>query len=162
MSVIEKSGSLGLLVFFGLYIASTVLMLPGTILTLGAGIVFGVVKGSLLVSLSSIAGATAAFVVSRYFARDLVARRIAGNETFRVVDEAVGHEGWKIVGLMRLSPIFPFNFTTPDMPLRKTVRFFSDQGLRNRKPEVQISSRESGAGFVQRIAYKRYRLGAMG
>ena len=53
-------------------------------------------------------------------------------------------------------------FTTPDMPLRKTVRFFSDQGLRNRKPEAQISSRESGTGPVQRIAYKRYRLGAMG
>ena len=54
------------------------------------------------------------------------------------------------------------NFTTPDMPLRKTVRFFSDQGLRNRKPEAQISSRESGTGLVQRIAYKGYRLGAMG
>jgi len=109
LELIEKSGYVGLLVFFGLYIASTVLMLPGTILTLGAGAMFGVVKGSVLVSLSSTAGAAAAFVAGRYFARGIVTRRIAGNPTFQAMDEAVANEGWKIVGLTRLSPIFPFN-----------------------------------------------------
>jgi uncharacterized membrane protein YdjX (TVP38/TMEM64 family) len=84
-------------------------MLPGSILTLGAGAVFGVVHGTLLVSLSSTAGATAAFLVGRYLAREMVARRVAGNHTFRSLDEAVASEGWKIVGLTRLSPVFPFN-----------------------------------------------------
>lgn len=106
---IEKAGPVGLLVFFGLYVAACVFMVPGAILTLGAGAVFGVVKGSLLVSLSSTVGATAAFLVGRYVARDMVARRIEGNATFRAVDEAVATEGWKIVGLTRLSPVFPFN-----------------------------------------------------
>ena len=64
LSWIDGSGSVGLLVFFGLYVAACVFMIPGTILTLGAGAVFGVVKGSLLVSLSSTVGATAAFIVS--------------------------------------------------------------------------------------------------
>jgi len=106
---IEKAGPVGPLVFFGLYVAACVFMLPGSILTLGAGAVFGVVKGSLLVSLSSTAGATAAFLVGRYLARDTITRRVAGNATFRTIDEAVAGEGWKIVGLTRLSPIFPFN-----------------------------------------------------
>lgn len=106
---IENAGPVGPLAFFGLYIAACVFMLPGAILTLGAGAVFGVVKGTLLVSVSSTVGATAAFLVGRYLARDMVARRVAGNATFRAVDEAVASEGWKIVGLTRLSPVFPFN-----------------------------------------------------
>jgi uncharacterized membrane protein YdjX (TVP38/TMEM64 family) len=106
---IEAAGPIGPLVFFGLYIAACVFMLPGSILTLGAGTAFGVVTGSLLVSLSSTAGATAAFLVERYLAREMVARRIAGNATFSAMDEAVATEGWKIVGLTRLSPLFPFN-----------------------------------------------------
>ena len=106
---IESAGAIGPLVFFGLYIAACVFMLPGSILTLGAGAVFGVVNGSLLVSLSSTVGATAAFLVGRYLARDMVAHRISGNDTFSAIDNAVAGEGWKIVGLTRLSPVFPFN-----------------------------------------------------
>ena len=106
---IEAAGPVGPIVFFGLYIAACVLMLPGSILSLGAGAVFGVVSGTLLVSLSSTAGATAAFLVGRHLARETVARRVAGNLTFGALDEAVASEGWKIVGLTRLSPVFPFN-----------------------------------------------------
>lgn len=106
---IDAAGPAGPLVFFGIYVAACVFMLPGSILTLGAGAVFGVVNGFLLVSLSSTAGATAAFLVGRYLAREAVARRVAGNPAFSALDEAVAGEGWKIVGLTRLSPIFPFN-----------------------------------------------------
>ncbi|MBW6487245.1 MAG: TVP38/TMEM64 family protein [Syntrophobacterales bacterium] len=106
---VEAAGPVGPLVFFGLYIAACVFMLPGSILTLGAGVVFGVVNGSLLVSLSSTVGATAAFLIGRYLAREMVARRIKGNVTFNAMDQAVASEGWKIVGLTRLSPVFPFN-----------------------------------------------------
>ncbi len=106
---IEDAGLAGAIIFFILYVAATVAMLPGTILTLGAGVVFGVVKGSILVSLSSTAGATAAFAVGRYIARERVERRIVSNATFQAMDQAVGCEGWKIVALARLSPVFPFN-----------------------------------------------------
>jgi uncharacterized membrane protein YdjX (TVP38/TMEM64 family) len=106
---IEGAGPIGPLVFFFLYIAACLFMLPGSILTLGAGAVFGVVNGSLLVSISSTVGATAAFLVGRYLAREMVARRISGNATFSAIDNAVAAEGWKIVGLTRLSPVFPFN-----------------------------------------------------
>lgn len=103
-------GAVGPLIFIPLYILATVLFLPGSILTLGAGVVFGVVKGSIAVAIGATTGATLAFLIGRYLARAWVARMIAGNEKFKAVDEAVGKEGWKIVLLTRLSPIFPFNF----------------------------------------------------
>jgi uncharacterized membrane protein YdjX (TVP38/TMEM64 family) len=91
------------------YVLACVLFVPGWILTLGAGFLFGVVKGTVVISISSTIGATAAFLVGRYLARDLVAKTIAGNARFEAVDKAVAREGWKIVGLTRLSPVFPFN-----------------------------------------------------
>jgi uncharacterized membrane protein YdjX (TVP38/TMEM64 family) len=86
-----------------------VLLLPGSVLTLGAGAVFGLARGSVLVSVAATAGATAAFLVGRHLARGWVARRIEGQPVFRAIDEAVAREGWRIVGLTRLSPVFPFN-----------------------------------------------------
>jgi uncharacterized membrane protein YdjX (TVP38/TMEM64 family) len=106
---IEELGPRGPIVFTGLYITATVLFLPGSILTLGAGLIFGVVWGSIYVSIASTLGATAAFLVGRYLARQWVAEKIAGNEKFKAIDRAVAGEGWKIVGLTRLSPVFPFN-----------------------------------------------------
>ena len=106
---ISGLGPTGPLVFALLYILACVLMLPGSILTLGAGAVFGVVSGSVLVSVASTLGATCAFLVGRYLARDWVGTKIAGNDKFKAIDEAVAVEGWKIVGLTRLSPVFPFN-----------------------------------------------------
>lgn len=106
---ISGLGPAGLLIFIALYIMACVLLLPGSILTLGAGLVFGVVQGSIAVSIGATLGATSAFLVGRYLARNWVAKRIAGNKKFKAVDEAVGKEGWKIVLLTRLSPVFPFN-----------------------------------------------------
>ena len=101
-------GPWGPLLFIVIYVVATVLLIPGSVLTLGAGALFGVVKGSVYVSLAATLGATAAFLVGRYFARDWVARKIATHPRFAAVDQAVASEGWKIVGLTRLSPVFPF------------------------------------------------------
>ena len=102
-------GPSGPLLFIGIYVLACVLFIPGSILTLGAGIIFGVVKGSIIVSISATLGASCAFLAGRYLARDWVAKRIEGSPKFKAIDEAVAKEGWKIVGLVRLSPIFPFN-----------------------------------------------------
>ncbi|MCH8218007.1 MAG: TVP38/TMEM64 family protein [Planctomycetes bacterium] len=106
---ISGLGPTGPLVFVLLYILACVLLLPGSLLTLGAGVVFGVIEGSVVVSVGSTLGATCAFLVGRYLARDWVGAKIAGNDKFKAIDEAVAVEGWKIVGLTRLSPVFPFN-----------------------------------------------------
>jgi uncharacterized membrane protein YdjX (TVP38/TMEM64 family) len=106
---INNLGRVGAIAYIALYIIATVAFLPGSIVTLGGGAIFGVVWGSLYVFMGASLGATAAFLVGRYLARDWVYKQIAGNEKFRKIDEAVGKEGFKIVFLTRLSPIFPFN-----------------------------------------------------
>src|SRR4030067_1704503 len=103
---IQSLGPWGPMTFALLYILATVLFLPGSILTPGAGVVFGVLKGSILVSISSTLGATAAFFVGRYLARGWVSKQIEGNATFKAIDEAVAHEGWESVGLTPPSPLF--------------------------------------------------------
>ena len=109
LAQIEGLGAVGAIAFIALYIAATVAFLPGSILTLGAGVVFGVVQGSIYVFIGATLGATLAFLVGRYIARDWVSKKIAGNQKFKAIDEAVGREGFKIVLLTRLSPVFPFN-----------------------------------------------------
>ncbi len=102
-------GPLGPVVLAGVYILACVLFLPGSVLTLGAGAAFGFVKGFLAVSVGSVLGAAAAFLVGRFLARDWVAAKIAENPKLKALDEAVAREGKKIVFLTRLSPVFPFN-----------------------------------------------------
>ena len=105
---IGNLGPWGPVIFVGLYVVATVLFVPGSVLTLGAGAVFGVALGSVCVSIGATLGATAAFLVGRYLARDAIARKIEKNEKFATIDRAVADEGWKIVLLTRLSPVFPF------------------------------------------------------
>ena len=111
-SLLDRIASLGPwvpAVFILAYILACVFFIPGSLLTLSAGVLFGVVRGSLCVSVGATLGGTAAFLIGRYLARGWVSRKIEAYPKFRAVDEAVAREGWKIVGLMRLSPVFPFN-----------------------------------------------------
>ncbi|MBD1825017.1 TVP38/TMEM64 family protein [Cyanobacteria bacterium FACHB-DQ100] len=105
---IQNFGALGTIVFMALYVLAAVLFIPGTILTLGAGAVFGVVWGSIYVFVGASCGAIAAFLIGRYLARGWVTQRIEGNPKFKAIDEAVAASGLKIVILTRLSPVFPF------------------------------------------------------
>ena len=91
------------------YILASVLFLPGSILTLGAGFLFKVVGGTITVSIGSTLGACAAFWVGRTVARNWIAAKVAENKKFTAIDEAVAEQGFKIVLLTRLSPVFPFN-----------------------------------------------------
>ncbi len=106
---VEALGIWGSLAFIGLYIVVTVAFLPASIVTLSAGVIFGVFQGTLLVFMGAMLGATAAFVIGRFVARERVAKLIAGNARFEAINEAIGREGRKIIFLIRLSPAFPFN-----------------------------------------------------
>jgi uncharacterized membrane protein YdjX (TVP38/TMEM64 family) len=108
LALVEELGPWGPLLFIVLYVLAAVLFVPASVLTLGAGALFGVLRGSIYVSVAAILGATAAFLVGRHLARNWVARRIEGNASFAAIDRAVEREGWKIVLLTRLSPVFPF------------------------------------------------------
>lgn len=106
--MIERLGPWGPAIFVLIYAAATVLLIPGSALTLGAGLLFGVVLGSLLISVASVIGATGAFLIGRYLARDWVTKKVEKHRIFAAIEDAVEEQGWKIVGLTRLSPVFPF------------------------------------------------------
>ena len=103
------TGTAGLVAFALFYMMAAVLFLPGSLLTLGAGAVFGLWRGTLVVSAGATLGAAAAFLIARYLARERVALWAQENPGFAALDRAVGREGGRIVFLVRLSPIFPYN-----------------------------------------------------
>lgn len=106
---VEGLGAVGMAVFVGLYIVACIFVLPGSAITLGGGAIYGLPVGFALVSVGSTLGATLTFVIARYLARDWVAGKVEGNQTFKSMDEAVAQQGWKIVFLTRLTPLIPFN-----------------------------------------------------
>jgi len=97
------------LAFFASYVIASIFMIPGSILTVAAGFLFGVVYGTVVVSVSSVAGATAAFLVGRALGREWVRRKVGGDRRLAAVDAATRDRGFLIVMLLRLSPVFPFN-----------------------------------------------------
>jgi uncharacterized membrane protein YdjX (TVP38/TMEM64 family) len=97
------------LAFVALYVLATVCMVPGLILTVAAGAIFGLLRGVVLVSAASVLGASAAFFIGRTVARGWTQRRIAAWPRFRALDGALAARGFWIVLLTRLSPLFPFN-----------------------------------------------------
>ncbi len=109
VSWIRGAGRLGIAVFVVAYVLATVGFFPGSILTLGAGFAYGVGAGTAIVWIAANLGATLAFMLGRTLARNWVAMRVAANPRFAAIDRAVARDGWKIVLLTRLSPVFPFN-----------------------------------------------------
>ncbi len=108
---VDGLGFWGPVVYVGLYIAICVFMIPGSILTLGAGAVFGVLRGFVYTSIASTIGATVAFVLGRFFLRDWVQKKAATNPRIAAIDDAVGKEGAKVIFLLRLSPLVPFSIS---------------------------------------------------
>ncbi len=106
---VEGLGFWGPVVFVLGYAAATVAFAPGSLLTLAAGAIFGLVRGTVYVFFGSSIGAIAAFLIARYLARGAIERRLANRPRFASIDRAVAAQGRKIVFLLRLSPVFPFN-----------------------------------------------------
>jgi uncharacterized membrane protein YdjX (TVP38/TMEM64 family) len=108
---VGQMGVAGIFIFIGVYAIATVLLAPGAILTIGAGFAFGLWKGFLAVSAGATLGASLAFLVARFIARDKVEAIAKRNEKFRKIDNAIGKQGAKLVFLLRLSPVIPFNLS---------------------------------------------------
>jgi pyruvate/2-oxoglutarate dehydrogenase complex dihydrolipoamide dehydrogenase (E3) component/uncharacterized membrane protein YdjX (TVP38/TMEM64 family) len=107
-SFVQALGAVGPLVVILVYIFATVLLIPGSAITIGAGTLFGLQTGFPVVVLGANLGALSAFLLARTFLRDKVAAWAAANPRFRSLDQAIGKQGFKMVLLTRLSPVFPF------------------------------------------------------
>ncbi len=97
------------LVFIAIYVVATVAFLPGTPLSLLAGLVFGPVFGTLWAVIGATIGATLAFLAGRYAAKGLVEDWTSNNERLKRLDEGVERQGWRMLLITRLVPLFPFN-----------------------------------------------------
>jgi uncharacterized membrane protein YdjX (TVP38/TMEM64 family) len=105
----RQTGAAGVILFVVAYVVSTVALLPGSILTLAAGFAYGPLWGLAVASPASVAGATCAFILGRTVLRQWAARQVARSPRARALDAAVEREGFKLVFLLRLSPLLPFN-----------------------------------------------------
>ena len=106
---IEHLGVWGPIAFIATYNFATILFIPGSVLTLGGGVLFGLWWGSVYVLIAAILGATCAFLIGRYLSRDRVVKYMEAHPKFKALDRAVSKEGLKIVFLTRLCPLLPFN-----------------------------------------------------
>jgi uncharacterized membrane protein YdjX (TVP38/TMEM64 family) len=116
---IRGLGAWGPAAFVGLYVVACVLAIPGSILTLAAGAIFGIGLGVALAFGGALLGSTAAFVVARYAARGLVERRLGTDPRVASLDQAIAGRGRLIVFLLRLSPVFPFSLLNYALGLTK-------------------------------------------
>lgn len=116
---VDGLGALGPLVFILGYAVAVVAFVPGSLLTLAAGAIFGLAEGTIYVFLAATLGATGAFLIARYAARATIERRVKGDPRFAAIDRAIGQEGRKIAFLLRLSPVFPFNLLNYALGLTK-------------------------------------------
>lgn len=119
LDAVEDLGFWGAVLFALVYVVATVLLIPGTILTLGAGFVFtrtnggdnvaGTLIATAVVFVGATAGATLAFIFARFLLRDAATKLTEKYKVFRAIDKAIETNGLKIVFLLRLSPAIPFN-----------------------------------------------------
>ena len=112
-SFIDRVAGLGFwapLVYVIGYALAVAALIPGSLLTLAGGAIFGLARGLAYVFIAAVLGSTAGFLIARYFARGRVEQRIAGNPRFAAIDRAIAQDGLKITFLLRLSPVFPFSF----------------------------------------------------
>jgi uncharacterized membrane protein YdjX (TVP38/TMEM64 family) len=114
------------LAFVLLWVVATVLFLPGLLLTIAGGLIFGAAWGTVWTTVGANLGAVAAFLIGRYVARGAVENVVAKNHGLRAIDEGVRRQGWRMLMITRLVPIFPFNiqnyvYGLTDIPLKTYV-----------------------------------------
>jgi uncharacterized membrane protein YdjX (TVP38/TMEM64 family) len=108
-SWVTHQGVWGGVVYGVVYTVAVLLFVPGSVLTIGAGLVFGLLWGTVIVSIASTTAALLAFLIARYVARDRVEALAKRNKKFHAIDQAIREKGWRVVALLRLSPLVPFS-----------------------------------------------------
>jgi uncharacterized membrane protein YdjX (TVP38/TMEM64 family) len=106
---IEGSGTAGMVAYVALFVLATIILVPGSLLTVVAGFLFGVTWGFLLVTMASLLAALATLGVGRYIARDVVYRRLAARPRLRLLLRAIEDNGTRAVFFARIVPFIPYN-----------------------------------------------------
>lgn len=118
---VEGAGAAGPLLFMAVYALVTVLFLPGSVITLAGGVLFGPVWGTVYNLTGATIGAALAFLIARYLTAGWVAQRTGGR--MKQLVDGVEQEGWRFVAFVRLVPLFPFNLLNYALGLTR-IRFW--------------------------------------
>lgn len=123
---VDSLGVWAPVVFIAGYIVATVAFIPGSVLTLAGGALFGLLWGTVYVFFGATMGACLAFLIARYAARSRIEKKLEDKPNFRQIDRAIGRDGGKIAALLRLSPVFPFNLLNYALGLTniKFIQYF--------------------------------------
>ncbi|KAL3830356.1 hypothetical protein ACJIZ3_019158 [Penstemon smallii] len=105
---IEGYGPAGYALFAAVYAGLEILAIPALPLTMSAGLLFGTTTGTIIVSIGGTVAASISFLIARYFARERILKLVEGDKKFLAIDKAIGENGFKVVTLLRLSPLLPF------------------------------------------------------
>lgn len=107
-AILERLGPFAMVVFALAYVFDALIFGPAWLFALAAGLAFGLVKGVLLVWVSAVAAAAIGFLMARSFARHRIEKLVKKNEKYEAVDRAIKKHGWKVVLLLRASPLLPY------------------------------------------------------
>jgi uncharacterized membrane protein YdjX (TVP38/TMEM64 family) len=108
---VQGLGSWAPLLYGAVYVAAALLLVPGALLTIGAGLLFGLWTGAVVVLVSATVAAALAFLAARHLARHRVEQWARKSPRFDAIDGAIREQGWKVVALLRLSPLVPFSLS---------------------------------------------------
>ncbi|GMH00120.1 hypothetical protein Nepgr_001959 [Nepenthes gracilis] len=108
-TLIEGYGPAGYGLYVAVYAGLEILAIPAIPLTMSAGLLFGSLTGTIIVSISGTVAASVAFLIARYFARERILKLVEGNKKFLAIDKAIGENSFRVVALLRLSPLLPFS-----------------------------------------------------
>ena len=125
-ALFQSVGAWAPTVFILIWIVACVLLLPGLPISLVGGLVFGAVWGSVWTTVGANLGAASAFLIGRYAARGMVEGWIENNKALKKIDDGVKQQGWRMLMITRLVPLFPFNvqnyvYGLTDIPFRTYV-----------------------------------------
>ena len=112
LDAVQAYGWIGWIWFIGIYAFTCVTFLPGSVLTVGAGAIYGFWGGTVLVATSNMVGAALNFLISRYVAHGWIQRKLAHSPKFQSLDRAITKDGWKMIFLSRLSPVVPHSIVS--------------------------------------------------
>jgi uncharacterized membrane protein YdjX (TVP38/TMEM64 family) len=110
-SLLDRLGPFAMVVFAVIYVVDALILGPAWLFALAAGLAFGLVKGGLLVWASATVAAAIGFLMARYLARHRIEHLVKKNEKYEAVDRAIKRHGWKVVLLLRISPLLPYTIS---------------------------------------------------
>lgn len=109
---IRTLGFAGALIFIVAFVVASLISLPASVFAAAAGLIYGFGGGAAVALTGAICASTLGFLLARHVFRERVEAFARTHKKFAAIDYALGRQGWKIVGLLRLSPVMPLGIST--------------------------------------------------